>query len=205
MNNACEVKESRNWFALRGIALALMVASGVLIVLTLFLSGAPDAIMKFNLPVIHHLPIPLWILTLVFEIIAVIVNAVLYLLIFKFLPNANVPWKAALIGGLATSIAWEVVKKGVAAWILRPNHSIYGGLADLILFVLWIYYSMMILLVGAQIAAEYAKQEEKTHKGPVKTGAPAHRLGARPEGKPPSAKNERINKPAQRRTARARR
>jgi len=157
MNDAWEVKETRNWFVLRGIALALMLAAGVLLVVTLFLSGAPNAVAKFNLPIVHHLPVPMWALTAIFEILAVIVNSILYLLIFKFLPNARVPWRAALVGGITTSIAWEIVKKGIAAWLLRPNHSVYGDLADLILFVLWIYYSMMILLVGAEVAAVYAQ------------------------------------------------
>lgn len=205
MNDAWEVKETRNWFVLRGVALALMVASGILVIITLLLSGAPSAIAKFNLPVIHHLPVPIWVFTIVFEILAVIVNAVLYLLIFKFLPNTRVPWKAAIIGGLITSVAWEIAKKGIAAWLLRPNHSIYGDLADLILFVLWIYYSMMILLMGAEISAVYAAKEQKALKGPVKSGAPGHSLGARAEGKPPSARGERIHKPSHGRAARARR
>jgi membrane protein len=172
MNDSWQVEERRNWFVLRGIALGLMVASGVLLTLTLFLSGAPNAVAKFNLPIIHHLPVPLWVLTAAFEIVAVVVNAVLYLLVYKFLPCAHVPWRAALVGGLTASIAWEVVKKGIAAWLLRPNHSVYGNLADLILFVLWIYYSMTILLIGAEVAAAYAeKMEGPQTKKPPKNGA----------------------------------
>jgi membrane protein len=160
MNQSWQVEERRNWFVLRGIALALMAATGVLLILTLFLSSAPNAIAKFNLPIIHHLPVPMWTLTAVFEALAVVVNAALYVLIYKFLPCARGPWRAALVGGLTASIAWEVVKKGIAAWLLRPNHSVYGNLADLILFVLWIYYSMMILLIGAEVAAAHAEKTE---------------------------------------------
>jgi membrane protein len=167
MNNAWEVKESRNWLVLRLDALKLMAATGLLLVLTLLLSGAPDAIVKFDLPVVHHLPIPFWLLSGVFEIVAVIVNAALFLLIYKYLPNVAVPWKSAFIGGLSASVCWEVVKKGLAAWLLRPNHTIYGGLADLILFVLWIYYSMMILLLGAEVSAVYSRQTKPPEQEPA--------------------------------------
>lgn len=200
MNDAWEVKETRNWFLLRGIALGLMAAAGVLVTITLLLSGAPNAVAHFNLPIIHHLPLPMWVFTVVFEVLAVVVNGVLYLLIFKFLPNARVPWKAAVIGGLTASIGWEIAKKGIAVWLLRPNHSIYGDLADLILFVLWIYYSMMILLIGAEVSAVYAKQET----APVRGGAKASSLAHAPAGKSRAGGDGRIRKPSGR-TARARR
>lgn len=120
MNGAWEVEETRNWFVLRAISLCLLVASGTLILLTIYLSAAPLAIARLHLPIIGSLPGPHWAITFIFEILAVAVNAVLFLLIFKVLPNADVPWRAAMIGGLVTSVLWEIAKKGLAFLILRP-------------------------------------------------------------------------------------
>lgn len=185
MDAIWEVKETRNWFLLRAMALGLMVLTGVLLVITLLLSGAPTAIAHFNLPIIHRLPLPLWSLTLLFELFAVVVNTVMYTIVYKSLPNADVSWKSALFGGVIASVLWEIAKKGVAVYLLKANNSVYGDLANLILFVLWIYYSMMILLLGSAFAATFAKQaEEYKARGTARN---------RPE---PKTRGERIRRTA---------
>jgi membrane protein len=153
MNAMWETSETRNWFKVRGIAAFLLFSTGAMTVISLVLSGAPTAIEKFRLPLIHHLPIPLAVLTILFEIIALLINCLMYVLIYKLLPNSKVRWYAAIVGGLTASILFEVAKKWIAVFLLRENTSIYGDLADLILFVLWIYYSMTILLLGAEVTA----------------------------------------------------
>ena len=151
MNAAFEVKEKRSWVLLRAIALGMLFISGILMSLSLFLSTAPNAIARFGHSI--NLPLPLWLLSVIFEIIAVLVNAALYTNIYKFLPSADVSWKSAFIGGLTASVFWEIAKKLLASYLLKSNSSLYGGVGDLILFILWIYYSMMILLIGAEVAA----------------------------------------------------
>ena len=81
----------------------------------------------------------------------------MYVLIYRLLPNAKVSWQAATMGGVTASVLFEVAKKGVAHYLLKPNHTIYGDLANLILFVLWIYYSMTILLLGAEVSAAFVR------------------------------------------------
>ncbi len=157
MNAMWEVKETRNWFLVRGLAVGLLIVTSSLTVFSLLLSGAPSAVADFKLPVIHHLPVPLPLLTVLFEIIALMVNAGMYTLIYKWLPNAIVSWRSAAVGGITSSILFEVAKKLVASYLLKANHSIYGDLANLILFILWIYYSMTILLLGAEVTAAFGK------------------------------------------------
>ena len=165
MNAMWEVRESRNWFMLRGVALLLLITTGFLLVVSLLLSGAPAAIAKFQLPIIHHLPVPMPVLTAIFEVVAILLNALMYLIIYKLIPNAKVTWKAATFGGLIASLFFEIAKKGIASYLLKANHSIYGDLANLILFVLWIYYSMTILLLGAEFAAAFTRSEQQGTQG----------------------------------------
>jgi membrane protein len=157
MNAMWEVKESRNWFVVRGIALLLMIATGSFSVISLVMSSLPSAIIAFRLPIIHRLPIPLAALTLVSEVIAVAINAATYTIIYKILPNSKISWKDAIFGGLTASVLFEVAKKLMASYLLRANHSVYGDLANLILFILWIYYSMIILLLGAEVTVSFSK------------------------------------------------
>ena len=76
-------------------------------------------------------------------------------------------WKAAFAGAAFAAITWEIAKKALAVYLLKPNHGLYGDLGNLIVFILWILYSMTILLLGAEVSAGYAEVVE---------GAPAARL-----------------------------
>ncbi len=109
------------------------------------------------------------------ELGAVIVSGLMYAVIYKFLPSpsANVSWKAALVGGFMASVAFEVAKKGLSVWLLKPNKSLYGELGNLIAFVLWMYYSMMILLLGAEVSAVYAQEVESARGAHLKRAATA--------------------------------
>jgi membrane protein len=183
MNVMWQVKETRNWFLLRGMALLMMVFTGLMSVFSLLLSSAPAAIVAFHLPVDSHFPIRLGVLSFVFEIIALLVNGLMYLIMYKVLPNANVGWIAAAIGGISASIFFEIAKKLLGSYLLRPNHTVYGDLAGLILFILWIYYSMTILLFGAEISAAVARQLEGKRKTSHRGTSRPERLPVRPRSR----------------------
>lgn len=176
MNAAWQAQEKRNWFHLRGVALALLVGVGVLLVLSLVVTAFSTYIS--NSPFAHEVPFAGAIEAGLLELGAVIVSAGMYAVTYKFLPSpsANVSWKAALVGGIAAAVAFEVVKKGLSVYLLKPNKSLYGELGNLIAFVLWVYYSMMIFLLGAEVAAVYATEVESKRANRLKrmgTATPA--------------------------------
>ena len=164
MNAAWETKEKRNWFVLRGVALALLVGAGLLMVLSLGVTALSTAISASQFA--HLVPFESAIEAGAVELGAVIVSGLMYAVIYKYLPSpsANISWKSALIGGAAAAISFEIAKKGLSVFLLAPKKSLYGDLGNLIAFVLWIYYSMMILLLGAEVSAVYANEvEQKNH------------------------------------------
>jgi len=70
-------------------------------------------------------------------------------------PNRHVNWRDALWGALAAAIAFELAKRLFALFIRQfPTYAIiYGALAALPLFLLWMYLSWLITLLGAVVAA----------------------------------------------------
>jgi membrane protein len=78
-----------------------------------------------------------------------------YALLYMTVPNRYVDWHDALWGGLVAAIAFEVAKRVFAVFIRQfPTYSIiYGALAALPLFLLWMYLSWLITLVGALLTA----------------------------------------------------
>jgi membrane protein len=78
-----------------------------------------------------------------------------YTLLYMTVPNRRVDWRDAVWGALAAAIAFEVAKRMFAIFIRQfPAYAIiYGALAALPLFLIWIYLSWLITLVGAVLAA----------------------------------------------------
>ncbi|GAB3408748.1 YihY family inner membrane protein [Massilia agilis] len=78
-----------------------------------------------------------------------------YTLLYMTVPNRPVDWRDAAWGGLAAALAFEVAKRVFALFIGQfPTYAlIYGALAALPLFLLWMYLSWMITLVGALLVA----------------------------------------------------
>jgi len=78
-----------------------------------------------------------------------------YTLLYMTVPNRYVDWRDAVWGGLVAAVAFEFAKRGFGIFIKQfPNYTIiYGALAALPLFLLWMYLSWLITLVGALITA----------------------------------------------------
>ena len=78
-----------------------------------------------------------------------------FTLLYMTVPNRDVEWRDAAWGGLLAALAFEAAKRGFGEFIQDfPTYSrIYGALAALPLFLVWIYLSWMITLVGALLVA----------------------------------------------------
>ncbi|WP_137176074.1 YihY family inner membrane protein, partial [Massilia sp. HP4] len=93
--------------------------------------------------------------TLFFTLASVAVTTAGYTLLYVVVPNRAVAWRDAFWGALAAAIAFEIAKRGFGLFIRQfPTYAIiYGALAALPLFLVWIYVTWMITLVGAVLTA----------------------------------------------------
>lgn len=92
---------------------------------------------------------------LFYTLISIALTTGAYTLLYMTVPNRPVDWRDAVWGGLAAAIAFEVAKRAFALFISKfPTYAIiYGALAALPLFLIWIYVSWLITLVGAVLTA----------------------------------------------------
>lgn len=75
-------------------------------------------------------------------------------LLYKWVPRTQIQWSAALRGALVAAIAWNLAKWLFAyyafqAWTLKD---LYGSLVTIPLFIIWLYTSWIVTLLGAQLA-----------------------------------------------------
>ena len=78
-----------------------------------------------------------------------------FTLLYFVVPNRAVKPRHALVGGLVAAFAFEVMKRSFALFIAQiPTYTlVYGAFAVIPIFLLWIYFSWVVILIGALIAA----------------------------------------------------
>ncbi len=87
---------------------------------------------------------------------------------YKFIPEIKVYTKSALFAAFITALLWEVFKRGFAYYLAHFsaigivfNQLVQGTLTSIIFFLLWITFSLILLLLGAELTTVL---NERTHE-----------------------------------------
>jgi membrane protein len=93
--------------------------------------------------------------TTIYTLISVLLTMGAFTLLYMAVPNRLVDWRDAACGGLLAAAAFEIAKRVFVVFITKfPTYTvIYGALAAMPIFLVWIYMSWMITLMGAVLAA----------------------------------------------------
>ncbi|NVD97638.1 YihY family inner membrane protein [Massilia sp. BJB1822] len=88
-------------------------------------------------------------------ILSVALTTAAFTLLYVAVPNRMVDWRDAICGGVLAAVGIELAKRGFAFFITQfPTYSkIYGALAALPIFLLWVYLSWLVTLLGALLTA----------------------------------------------------
>jgi membrane protein len=161
------------WNLLRSrlLSFGMVLAIGFLLAVSLAVSAAVAALgsamlaeAEFGLDVLTFL--------LSFGVITV-----LFAMIFKILPNANIDWANVWIGAAITALLFEIGKFAIGFYLGKSSvASSFGAAGPFVVMMVWIYYSTQIFLLGAEFTYAHAKQQnpEISHEpriGRVNTGA----------------------------------
>jgi membrane protein len=114
-----------------------------------------------------------WMGTVAAISVSLLLMTMFFGLLYLIVPNRLVDWRDALIGGLVAAIAFEMTNRGFAFFITKfPSYRvIYGALAAVPIFLVWVYLFWLITLLGAvlAVALPVVKHERWWHK-PVPGG-----------------------------------
>ncbi len=83
-------------------------------------------------------------------------------LLYILIPNCRVPWRSGVAGGVVAALLLEVMKLGFAVFVERLSSysNVYGALAGVPIFLLWMYIFWSVVLLGAEVAAVLAGRVE---------------------------------------------
>ncbi|MGB0467255.1 MAG: virulence factor BrkB family protein [Pontibacterium sp.] len=87
------------------------------------------------------------------SILPMLLSGAAFTLLYAAVPNCRVPLKNALYGGFVVAVLFETAKRGFALFVTQfPSYElIYGAFAAVPLFLVWIFISWIIILLGAEL------------------------------------------------------
>ena len=94
-----------------------------------------------------------------FAIASFLITATLFVIVYRFMPKAEVTLRDTLPGAIIGGLLWEL-SKYVFAWALNYFHydQIYGSVGAVVAVLTWSYVSSLILLFGAQLTAVFHRE-----------------------------------------------
>jgi membrane protein len=139
----------------RLLSFAMVLTIGFLLLVSLVITAAIAAIGKK----IGALMPGMEVLSQVLNFIASFgIIMALFAFIFKFMPDAHIPWRTVWLGGAITSLLFAVGKFALGIYIGKSTaNNPFGAAASLIVLLLWVYYSAQIMFFGAELTQSYAK------------------------------------------------
>lgn len=153
-----KAKPKKGWLKMlqnRLLSFSVIVSLGFLLLVSLTLSGLIEgfsARLQARYPDVTVVVFYVinWVLTLGFSI-------VIFSVIFKVLPDARIRWRDVLAGSVVTTLLFLLGKFGISLYISQTNvGSTYGAAGSLVVLIVWIYYSSIILYLGAEFTKWYA-------------------------------------------------
>ncbi len=132
----------------RGRAFLVLLGMGAVVVVV-FLAGMVVTAVESQTDAV--MPLSGWVWDAVQIGVTMTTNIVVFTLLFRLLPQAAVRWSDAFYGGLLTAAAWEIGRQLLALFIARSKYtSAYGVIGAFLAVLLWCYYAVTIILLGAE-------------------------------------------------------
>lgn len=134
----------------RLVALIIISVFAAVVLFSFFSSTIFNLLGRFDLPLDQT---PLGGLSRLFPYFY---SFILFLALYRWVPNAYVPWRAALGGALVATLAWRMAVI-IFIWLIKGgvlNYKVvYGSLTTILIIMMWIYISSLVLLFGAHLSA----------------------------------------------------
>jgi membrane protein len=186
----------------RLLSFSMVLGIGFLLLVSLVVSAGLSAAQE---TLGNAIPVSEILMQIINLIISIAVITILFALIFKFLPDAEIAWRDVWLGAFFTAVLFSLGKFLIGLYL--GNSAVatsFGAAGSLVLLLIWIYYSAQILFFGAEFTQVYANQfgskivpegeEAQVREQPQQGLQPGH--GPQPAGKPEKASRPQLAPPA---------
>lgn len=166
LNCIYEVDETRNFLMtrLRSIIYTVIFIAAILATLLFLVFGN-----SIQMRLAHYFPWLVEMLEMIISLrtaITLTLLTVVFLLLYKFIPNRKASLKSQLPGAAFTSIAWSLFSFGFSLYIDLSSgmRNMYGSMTSILLALLWMYICMYIVMLGAEINCYFEDRFREVHQ-----------------------------------------
>ena len=140
----------------RLLSFSIIISIGFIMMVSLLLNALVSAFGNFLARYFSEFSVIM--VEIIDNVLAFIITTFLFSLMFKVLPDAKIKWKDVLIGGFITALFFTLGKLAIGYYLGSRNlATIYGAAGSIMIIMVWVYYSSVILYLGAEFTKVYAK------------------------------------------------
>jgi membrane protein len=153
-------KPKRGWVKMlqnRFLSFSVIVTLGFLLLVSLTITGLIEGL---NERLQAYFPEVTIILFYIVNLVLTLGTSMfIFAVIFRVLPDARIKWRDVGVGALITAILFMAGKAGISVYISTSNvGSTYGAASSLVVLLVWVYYTSIILYLGAEFTKAYAME-----------------------------------------------
>ena len=148
LNSIWKINKPRNLARRFVVYLALLIFAPLTISFSLFISTY-----LASLPLISGL-FGETIESGIYNWLSFAVSWLAFMMLYKWVPDCDVKWRQAFLGGTIAALLSEIAKNGFILYVsyFQVYELLYGALAAIPLLLIWIYLTWFIVLIGAEVA-----------------------------------------------------
>lgn len=155
LNEVFDTDERRPWPVAKLLDLVMVLSTGALLVLGALVTTWEAR----RATVVGRTFLVEWLWRFSLETIAFALGVVLFFTVFKLLPSRRIYWRTALVAAVFCALGFEVAKRLYALYVIRfatlDRVASDANIVALFLFLLWIYYTAYLFLLGGEVAETY--------------------------------------------------
>lgn len=154
-----KAKPKKGWQKLlinRFISFSMIISLGFLLIVSLIINGI---ILALSAKLTQYFPeVTVIVVQIINSTLTFAVLAILFGIIFKYLPDVEISWKDIRVGAIFTAVLFTIGRYVIGIYIEKVGPgSAYGAAGSLIIILVWVYYTSAILYFGAEFTQVYAE------------------------------------------------
>ncbi|MBI2869885.1 MAG: YihY/virulence factor BrkB family protein [Chloroflexi bacterium] len=152
VNHAFDVKKRRPIYIEKPRQLVMALATGLLIIFSMGANVVFDIVANIDVEGSYRLA------DVGSKVLAFLLILLVFILLYKFLPNTETQWRFSLAGALLGAVLFEILRNLFIYYVNQANYQlVYGSVASIIALFVFAYFSSLILILGAEFASEFRR------------------------------------------------
>lgn len=159
-NSIYQVQETRNFFVTRVRSVVYTLVFVIAIILTLILQVFGNSLQRelsSRFPVLDRLVTTIISMRVM---ISLFLLCLVFVMMYKFIPNRKATFRSQLPGAVLSAVCWSAFSFFFSLYVdfFSVTSNMYGSMTTIVLILLWMYFCMMFVMIGAQVNYYFEEQ-----------------------------------------------